>query len=108
MANAKNLKSNSERTPKERKELAQKAGKKSGEARREKKKLRELLEMALELTDPATGLSNEMAITQALIKQAKKGNVMAYITIRDTKGEKPIEKQEITVDKPVIIDDIDG
>lgn len=106
MANSENLKSNSERTPKERKEIAQKAGKKSGEARREKKKLKELLEMALEMTDESTGETNAMAITAALIKQAKKGNVLAYTTIRDTKGEKPVEKQEVKVNPVTIVDDI--
>lgn len=95
MANSKNLKSNSERTPKERKELAQKAGKKSGEKRRERKALKELLEIALALPDEETGERNEVAITTALIKQATKGNVLAYTTIRDTIGEKPVDKQLI-------------
>lgn len=106
MPNAENLKPNSERTPKNRKALASKAGKKSGEARREKKKLRELLEMALEMADENTGETNAMAITVALIKQAKKGNVLAYTTIRDTKGEKPVEKQEVKVNPVTIVDDI--
>lgn len=106
MANSENLKSNSERTPKERKEIAQKAGKKSGEVRREKKKLKELLEMALEMTDKAAGENNAVAITQALINQAKKGNVLAYTTIRDTLGEKPADKQEVKINPVTIIDDI--
>ena len=47
MANAENLKLNSERTPKERQELARKAGIASGEARRKKKTLRETAEIML-------------------------------------------------------------
>ena len=49
MANEENLKSNSERTPKERKELASKAGKASGKARREKKTAKELMSYLLSL-----------------------------------------------------------
>lgn len=36
-----------------------------------------------------------MSITTALIKKATKGDVSAYLAIRDTLGEKPSEKQEI-------------
>lgn len=43
MANEKNLKPNSERTPNERKELARKAGKASGKARLAKKTARSRL-----------------------------------------------------------------
>jgi hypothetical protein len=89
MPNAKNLKANSERTPKERKELAQKAGKKSGEARREKKLLKEELMLLL-----AQGKTQEK-ISLALIEEAIKGNVKAFEVIRDTIGEKPVNKQEI-------------
>jgi hypothetical protein len=89
MPNAKNLKANSERTPKERKELAQKAGKKSGEARREKKLLKEELMLLL-----AQGKTQEK-ISLALIEEAIKGNVKAFEVIRDTIGEKPVTKQEI-------------
>ena len=50
MANEKNLKPNSERTPNERKELARKAGKASGKARLAKKTAREYAIAALETT----------------------------------------------------------
>lgn len=106
MANSKNLKPNSERTPQERKELAKKAGIQSGKKRRERKELKELLEIALLLPDEETGEENQLAITSALIKQAIKGNVLAYTTIRDTLGEKPIDKQEVSLKPPVIVDDI--
>ena len=106
MANPKNLKPNSERTPKERKKLAQKAGKQSGVKRRERKALKELLEIALALPNDETGEENQIAITSALINQAIKGNVLAYTIIRDTLGEKPVEKQELNIKPPVIQDDI--
>ncbi len=106
MANSKNLKSNSERTPEERKELARKAGKQSGIKRRERKALKELLEIALALPNEETGEENQIAITSALINQAIKGNVLAYTTIRNTLGEKPVEVQNLNINPPIIHDDI--
>ena len=50
MANEKNLIVNSERTPRERKEQAKKAGKASGEARRQKKTMRELTKSIMDTT----------------------------------------------------------
>lgn len=49
MANEKNLKSNSERTPRERKDLAKKAGKASGVSRRRHKTLQETVLMVSKL-----------------------------------------------------------
>ena len=40
-----------------------------------------------------TGEQNDVAMTLALIEKAKKGDVSAYTTIRDTLGEKPADKQ---------------
>lgn len=98
MANKGNLKPNSERTPKERKELAKKAGKKSGEARRNKKTMKEMLDYLLSKeieNKQGDKASTQEAITIALIKQALNGNVKAFEVIRDTIGEKPTEKHEI-------------
>ena len=104
-----NLKKNSDRTPTERKELARKAGIASGNARREKKKLRELVETFGELPAPEKirrvmtelGVSekdmrtNNMAIVVGLFQKAIKGDVFAFNAIRDIKGEKPIEKTDV-------------
>lgn len=103
MANEKNLIPNSKRTPKELREITQKGGKKSGEVRREKKLLRELLEEAL-LKKTETG-NKYIDITNALIKQAEEGNVKAYETIRDTLGQKPVDKIEHSGNIPVVITD---
>lgn len=94
MANEKNLIPNSKRTPSELREITKKGGIKSGEARREKKLLKELLEEAL-LKETDTG-NKYVDITNALIKQAEEGNVKAYKTIRDTLGQKPTDKTEIS------------
>lgn len=97
MANNENLKSNSERTPKERKELAQKAGMKSGKVRRERKQLKEELLILLSQGDIQEKLS------LALINKALTGDVRAFETIRDTIGEKPIDKQEVNNLTPQIV-----
>ena len=90
MANSKNLKLNSERTPSERREIAKKAGIKSGEKRRERKALKEELLLLLSTGDTQKKLS------VALIEKAMNGEVKAFEVIRDTIGEKPRDKQEIT------------
>lgn len=62
-------------------------GKKSGQARREKKLMREALEKRI-------GASLD-SVTQALIDKAASGDVRAYEVIRDTLGEKPTDKLEL-------------
>ena len=95
--NEQNLKSFSERTEKEQREIQQKGGIASGEARRRKRDLRLALEMLLEkeYTDKkgnvATGAE---AISTKLFEQAMKGNVKAFETIRSTVGQDPVQKVE--------------
>lgn len=93
MANIENLKSNTERTPKERKELARKAGLASGAARREKKTMKAMLDYLLEkeIVNKKTGekMSTKEAICTAIMSKALKGDVKAWSEIRDTIGEKP-------------------
>ena len=109
MANEKNLKKNSERTPSELREMTRKGGIKSGEARRNKKTMREALEMLMfdvELDEAAkdklrgAGISekdfnNQMLITLGLMKKAREGDVQAYNAICAMIGEKPAEKMEL-------------
>ena len=57
MTNSKNLKP--VRTKSEQREIAQKAGIKSGEKRRERKKFKELLEIALQLPNEESGKQNK-------------------------------------------------
>lgn len=98
MANRKdNLIPNSERTPKELKEMTRKAGIASGEARRRKRDLRIALEMLLEKDITAKDgqtMSGTEAITAKLFEQALKGNVKAFETIRSTVGQDPVQKVE--------------
>lgn len=77
-------------------EVAREAQKKSVESRKNNKTLAELMKIALSLPNEDTGEINNVAITKAMINKAIKGDVSAYQTIRDTIGEKPTDKQEIS------------
>lgn len=91
MPNAENILANSERTPKKRQEIARKAGIASGEARRKKKTMRELLEMAMAevVENPRTGekKTRDEWVAAALAQKAMKGDVSAYKAIADMRGE---------------------
>ena len=84
MANEKNLKP--PRTKSEARERGKKGGKKSGEVRRERKALKEQLLLLLE-----TGNARQELCT-ALLEKALSGDVRAFEVIRDTIGEKPVDK----------------
>ena len=117
MANEENLKGKGfdSRSTSELREIAQKGGRASGEARRRKADLRRTLNALLtakvdnpELTPllEGLGLENtlESAVTAALIKNAMTGNVKAFEAIRDTIGQSTksdldIEEQKIKIDR---------
>lgn len=108
MANEQNLRPSEYKLSQEQ---AKKGGINSGESRRRKKDLRLALEMLLEkeyaqkdkngnITGVVTGTE---AITVKLFEQAMKGNIKAFETVRDTVGQKPVEKVMIAeVDQDVI------
>ena len=103
MNGTENLVPQNKRTKEEQREIARKGGIASGKARKEKKMLKELLEDAL---SKGTETNNEyINITLALIREANRGNVKAYEVIRDTLGQKPIDKVEHSGAIPVVIDD---
>lgn len=91
MANEQNLKPLNKRTESERREIAQKGGKASGERRKELKSLKDELLSLLAEGD------TQKKISLALIQKALKGNVKAFEMIRDTTGQKPTDKQEVKV-----------
>lgn len=90
MANKENLKTP---TSEEARKNGKKGGIRSGEVRRERKLLKELLEEVLDM--PTKTGNFAIDITNALVKKAKKGNVKAYEVIRDTLGQKPVENINI-------------
>ena len=95
MANEQNLKP--VRSKKEARERGKKGGIASGKARQERKTLKEELLALLE--DGET----QKKISVALIQQAKKGNTKAYEIIRDSIGEKPIDKVQAEVNSDINI-----
>lgn len=75
----------------------------SGIARREKRTMRQLLEIAL-ARKSEDGKETAEAVTVALIDKALAGDVKAYEVIRDTIGEKPVDKVEMTQVEQAIMD----
>ena len=83
-------------TTEEAREIGSKGGKASVKARRKKKELRELLEIALSQPykdNPDD--DNYMAIAVALVQRALDGDTKAFEIIRDTLGQKPKDQIEV-------------
>ena len=94
MANIENLKPFNTLTEDEQRKIAKNGGKASVKARRRKKQLKELLELALSQPHE-DGEDNYYAITAALIQEALNGNTKAFEIIRDTLGQKPTDALEL-------------
>lgn len=96
MANEQNLKMGGE-AHKLTVEEASKGGKASGEARRRKKLMREAFEELLsrEYHDrEGNKLDGTSALAAKVFKQAMDGDLKAFEIIRDTTGQKPVERVE--------------
>lgn len=98
MANEENL--NPIQSESEARELGRKGGIASGEARRNKKTMKAMLDYLLEkeIKNTSTGetVTYREAILTSAIKKALKGDVKACQFIRDTAGEMPASKTEVT------------
>lgn len=91
-------------------EEAKKGGIASGEARRKKRDLKLAIQVLLE-TD-IKGKNGEVksgaeAIAIAQFQKALKGDTRAFEVIRDTAGQKPVEKVAIAEVDQNVIDDIE-
>lgn len=114
MANDENLiVSLRDRTPNERRESARKAGKASGKARREKRTLQEiaktLLSMPmddkeLEAVEYLKGYkgknvsAGEAALLVQMQKAIQEADGKAFMIVRDTAGEQPVQRVEVNSD----------
>ena len=111
MANIDNLVPNEDRTPEERRENARKAGIASGVARRKKRDLREACLAILE-TEITTKTGDKMTGSEAMVaklfQQAMKGNIKAFIALRDTAGQKPVEKLVVSDVDPSVINEVES
>lgn len=118
MANERNLIPWNKRTENEQREYAKKGGQKSGEVRRQRKAMREQMEMLLslpfkqrdqlnfikELGINEDEIDNQMALIVAMYGKALKGDVQAFNTIRevtqDDKTNNNCNRVEIINDLP--------
>ncbi len=102
MPNEQNLISNNERTPNELREMTSKGGKKSGESRRRKKTMKQVMDFLLSLPAGASAdyellvrqgidlngldenfVNNMLVVNAALMAKAKSGDVAAVKELRD-------------------------
>lgn len=100
MANEQNLKP--VKSKKEARERGRKGGLASGEARRKRKTLKE--ELLLMLSEGET----QQSVTIALIEKAMSGDTKAFEVIRDTIGEKPVDKVMIADVEPSVIAEVEA
>lgn len=94
----------------EARELGRKGGQRSGEIRAARKTLREELLTLLtqDITDKnGRQMKTQTAISASMIKQALSGSTKAYEIIRDTIGEKPVDKVMIAEVDPETISEVE-
>lgn len=86
-------------------------GKASAKVRAARKTLREelLALLTVDIKDKNTGtvMQTQAALSSALIRKGLKGDVKAYELIRDTIGEKPIEKIMLAEVEQEVIDEVE-
>lgn len=122
MANEQNLIPFNKRSEEEHREYSSRGGKKSGEARRQKKKMKETINMLLALEMPdseakeqlrSLGIEDEdlNVQTQILMQQilkAMKGNLASTEFVRSVSDEVGAIKDDTSdADRIVIVDDLD-
>lgn len=98
----KNLIPLNKRSKEEQRKIQAKGGKVAGENKRARKTLREELLALLSEGD------TQNKVSLALIEQAMLGNVKAFETIRDSIGEKPIDKVMVSEIDPMVIADVEN
>lgn len=123
MANEQNLiKPTRDRTAKQRRESARKAGKASAAKRRERKAMREMVRIVLDMPAGKGKLADIEALSMdetleanltvgqkavlAVARKAVEGDVVALTFLRDTAGEKPADKVEVSGEVAAAASDI--
>ena len=118
MANSENLVSLADRTTSEKREIATKGGLASGEARRNKKMLRDCIDYLFERVDktvigddgqPMSG-AEQLAYNlfiKALGETDTGKAAKAFEVLRDTAGQKPVEKVVISEIDTDVIDEVE-
>ena len=108
-------------TPEEAREQGRKGGIASGKARRERRQMRETLQLLLDMPMKAgksvdveeiknyaklkgKNISVQEAMLIAQVQKAMRGDTKAAEFIRDTAGQKPVENVDMNVNKlPIVI-----
>lgn len=119
MPNEQNLIPFNERTESEQREIASAGGRASGKARRDKKMLRECIEYLLERQDPTVLDENgepmsgaeQLAyklFTSAMSETDTSKAAKAFEVLRDTAGQKPVDKVMITDVDPSVIEEVEA
>lgn len=108
----KNLKPNTRenRTKEEQKQIAIKGGIASGKARREKKTLRQCLEILLEKTlkdKKGIEMTGAEAVSLKVFEKALKGDIKAFEVLRDTAGQKVPDKIMVSEVEQFAIDEVE-
>lgn len=91
-------------------EEASRGGKRSAEVRREKRDLRKALEILMEqdITDKKGNTkTGTEAMALAVFQKALKGDTKAWEIVRDTVGQKPIEKVQVAEVDQATIDEVE-
>ena len=96
MANEQNLIPANKRSKSEARANSRKGGIASGKARREKAEFKKLIEIALE-QEYKDGMTNAEALVLSMLTKALEGDTKAFEILRDTAGQKPIDKIEVGV-----------
>lgn len=110
MARPKNADKTQFKSGKEAVEAGRKGGIASGESKRRKKELRECIEMLLEREIKANNgevLTGAEAIALKQFEKALKGDTRAFEVVRDTAGQKPIERVQMTEVDQATIDEVE-
>lgn len=103
-------------TASEQRKIASMGGKKSAEVRRQRRDMKRAAEAILEemftVTDAKTKTKRSVSGAQALIlkqfEKAMKGDSRAFEIIRDTSGQKPVEKVVVAEVDQSIIDEVEA
>lgn len=87
-----------------------KGGKASGEARRKKKLLRECLDelLAREYDTKLGKMTGSEALSVQLMKKALNGDVKAFEVLRDTAGQKPVDRVMVADVEPSVIAEVEA
>ena len=120
MANEENLIPFNKRTPRERREISIKGANATNEQKRQRKAMREQMEMLLklppinaqakqkikELGIDEKEIDNQMLLMVTIFNKAMKGDIQAVNVVRELIGER-IQQAEVQIKQPTFIDDLE-